>query len=86
MISSLTNQHKSSVHIDRIVVEQENKPGYISTEPDEIKKQVEEYYSQAFKKRNTNFQQLNKEWKDQYKPKEYINADWYKDLMKPPSD
>ena len=86
MINSLTNQYKNSVSIDRIIVNQENNIKYISTDQKEIKNQVENYYLKAFGKRNSNFQNLSKEWKDQYKPKEYINPDWYANLLKRPND
>ena len=66
MISSLTDNHKNSIHIDRIMVEQKDKEEFIFIDPAKIKLQVEKYYLQAFKKRNSNFQQLSEDWKKQY--------------------
>lgn len=86
MISSLTNQHKSSVYIDRIVIKQDGGSEYISTDPAETKKQVENYYTQAFGKRKSNFQRLSKEWKKEYRPKDYINSSWFDNLLKQPSN
>ena len=86
MISLLTDNHKNSVHIDRIIVEQKDKKKFISTDPAKIKLQVEKYYLQAFKKRNFNFQQLSEDWKKQYKPRNYIDPDWYKRLTDKPED
>jgi len=74
MISSLTNKYKTSVVIDRIMIKDEIRNcKYITTQPQKVSKQVENYYKQAFKKRKTNFGSLNKSWKDQYEPRPYIN-------------
>jgi len=75
MISSLTDNPKKSVNIDRIMIEKgNNNDNFISTNPTTIKDQVEEYYQQAFKKRNSNFHQLSDKWKKQYEPKKYIDG------------
>ena len=58
MISSLTDSFKTLVKIDRILVtddlasptDQINSTNYISTQPQVIKQQVENYYFKAFKK------------------------------------
>jgi hypothetical protein len=86
MISSLTNSYKDSICIDRIMVDQEEDNKFITTNPTTIKQQVEDYYTKAFKKRKSNFQQLNDEWKKQYEPRDYINPDWYKSLLESPKD
>ena len=48
--------------------------------------QVEKYYLQVFKKKNSNFQQLSEYWKKQYESRDYINPDWYKKLMEKSQD
>src|SRR6185369_384714 len=92
MISSLTNNFKASVKIDRILVtdnltrsiNQTSASKYISTQPQVIKQQVEDYYSKAFQKRKTNFNSLSEEWKNQYNPRHYIDSNWFNDLSKKP--
>ena len=42
-----------------IIIEWKNKEKFIFTDLTTIKLQVEKYYLQAFKKRNSNFQQLS---------------------------
>src|SRR5438552_718202 len=58
---------------------------YITTDPEEVNKRVKDYYTKAFGRRKANFKRLNKSWKDQYEPREYIKQEWYKDLFKKPS-
>ena len=91
MISSLTDRKKSSVKLDRIVI-QEHDPleglrhKYISTNPKTIKQQTENFYHKAFGRRKANFDKLDASWKDQYRPINPINMEWYKDLLAEPSE
>ena len=84
MINSLTNTQKKSIKIDRIMVTTEQEK-FIETRPQEISKQVEDYYIKAFGRRKANFNRLDKGWKEQYEPRDYIEQEWYKDLAKKPS-
>ena len=68
------------------MIDQKNEMKFISTDPNIVKQQVEKYYSQAFKKRDSNFQQLSEEWKKQYKPRTHINPNWYISLSESPKD
>jgi ribonuclease HI/endonuclease/exonuclease/phosphatase family metal-dependent hydrolase len=86
MISSLTDQYKQTIKIDRIIVKGEDGAEHITTDPSEVKTQVNKYYSQAFKKRSSRFQQMGKEWKEQYKPRDYIDPAWFENLSKQPSE
>ena len=58
---------------------------YIKTNSKEIKNEVEKYFIKAFKRRKTDFERLNESWKRQYKPRSYIEQEWYKNLMEKPS-
>jgi hypothetical protein len=71
VINSLTNNWKKSIKIDRIMVTTEQNK-YIHDRPEEVNKRVEDYYTKAFGRRKANFKRLNKSWKDQYEPREYI--------------
>ena len=84
MINSLTNTQKKSIKIDRIMVTTEQEK-FIETRPQEISKQVEDYYIKAFGRRKANFNRLDKGWKEQYESRDYIEQEWYKDLAKKPS-
>jgi hypothetical protein len=55
-----------------MINDETRKQKYITTQPQKVSRQVESYYKQAFKKRKTNFKSLSKSWKDQYKPRKYI--------------
>ena len=63
VINSLTNNWKKSIKIDRIMVTTEQNK-YITTEPKEVNKRIEDYYTKAFGRRKANFKRLNKSWKD----------------------
>ena len=82
MINSLTDQRKNTIILDRILIKSAQDP-YISTDAQEILKETEQYYKETFKTRNSNFDQLNEEWKKEYLPKTNINKKWYDDLMSP---
>jgi ribonuclease HI/endonuclease/exonuclease/phosphatase family metal-dependent hydrolase len=84
MIDSLTNNPKNMIQIDRIMVTTEQNK-YIETDPKKIKKEVEGYFTKAFKRRKTDFERLSESWKQQYEPRSYIEQEWYKDLMEKPS-
>jgi hypothetical protein len=84
MIDSLTNNPKSLVQIDRIMVTTEQNK-YIETDSKKIKKEVEGYFTKAFKRRKTDFKRLSESWKKQYESRSYIEQEWYKDLMEKPS-
>ena len=82
MINSLTNMKKGTITLDRILVKNQQSP-YIFIDAQEILKETEKHYEKAFKTRNSNFDQLNKEWKEEYLPKENIKEEWFSKLMSP---
>ncbi len=84
MIDSLTNNQKKSIQIDRIMVT-EDQGKHIVTDPTEVKKEVNKYYTKAFRRRKTDFERLNESWKKQYEPRDYIEQEWYTNLMDKPS-
>ena len=90
MIRSLTGNFGTKVNIDRIMMTKETIDSkgnncqfkYITTKPHEVKSQVEEYYTKAFGKRRSNFESMSKSWRDQYKPREYIEENWFDGVIK----
>jgi hypothetical protein len=71
MIDSLTNNPKKSIQINRIMITTEQDK-YIETEPKEVRKEVEKYFTKVFKRRKTDFERLNESWKKQYEPRSHI--------------
>ena len=59
MIISLIDNYRETVQIDRIKVLDNDGNEYITIELKEIKKEVENYYKKAFKRRKANFNNLN---------------------------
>lgn len=51
----------------------------------EIRTELNRHYTKAFKRRNANFKLLSPDFKSEYKPKEDIDANIYKDLSALPS-
>ena len=74
MIDSLTNNQKKSIQIDRIMVIADQGK-HIVTDPTEVKKEVNKYYTKAFRRRKTDFERLNESWKKQYEPRDYIEQE-----------
>ena len=82
MINSLTDQKKGNIILDRILVKDQQNI-HISTDPSEILKITKEYYEEAFKTRSSNFDLLNKKWKEEYSSKTNIKEEWFIKLMDP---
>ena len=66
MINSLINNYHERIQIDRLKIIDFDGKEYITTDPRKIKKGVEEYYNKTFKRRKSNYNNLNAEWKKQY--------------------
>jgi hypothetical protein len=71
MINSLTNHGKNNITLDKILVKGQQ-TFYISTDVHEVTKEVEKHYKEAFKTRNSSFNQLSKDWKEEYSPKQLL--------------
>ena len=82
MINSLTNHEKNNITLDKILVKGQQ-TSYISTDAHEVTKKVEKHYKEAFKTRNSNFNQLSKDWKEEYSPKATVKEEWFSKLMDP---
>ena len=54
---------------------------YISTDPNEVKKETEKHYAKTFATRNSNFDLLSEDWKEKYRSKDNIKNKWYESLM-----
>ena len=84
MINSLTDFKKRSITLDRILVKKEKEQdNYITTEPQEISKEIEKHYKNSFKTRLSSYDLLSEEWKKEYQPKKYVKEEWYQNLMDP---
>src|SRR5947207_2515248 len=77
-IQALTNSYKEKIVIDKIKVLEATTKESITTEKEEIFQQVENHYNNTFRKRNSDFEHLDKAWKNQYAPQTYIQEEWYK--------
>jgi len=77
IVQTLTNNFRDKIIIDRIkIIDEENKE-YLTIDKEEILNQTELYYQEAFRKRNSNFDLLDDQWKKQYEPKPEIQNSWY---------
>ena len=82
MINSLTNQKKNTILLDRIIVKDPLEP-YIATDANKVLQTVQQHYEESFKRRNSNFDLLSEEWKNEYLPNPRINSECYNELMDP---
>ncbi|RHZ45286.1 hypothetical protein Glove_682g5 [Diversispora epigaea] len=86
MINSLTNYTYRTITLDRLLIKNdEDNSTHITTDPKEVQSYTMSYYELAFKKRDVNFNRLDKSWKCQYTPRDYINSDCYKNLGDTPT-
>ena len=73
LVKTLTNKCQDKIVIDRVKVQDTNGKNYIATNPTSILKAVEKHHEKTFKKRHTNFDELDESWQHQYLPRDYIN-------------
>jgi hypothetical protein len=80
VIQTLTNSFRDQIVIDRIKVQNQSEEPYITTQREEIFHQIQKYYKEAFRKRDAGFDYLSDSWKEQYRPKDFIEEEWYSSL------
>ena len=86
MINSLTNNYTNKIQIDRITkLNLDNNTKFIITNPDEIHNKVKKYYN-IFRRRKSNFNNLDNFWKNQYESLSHINENCYNNILNRPSN
>ena len=79
MIASLLNRPYKKIILDRLI-KQEEEETHLIMKPEEVKTSVAEHYKIQFRKRNTKLKMMTEEWKEIYKPREYVKEDWYAEV------
>src|SRR5260364_22466 len=76
MLNSILERPTRKIKIDR-ACEESGDDFRLFTNEKEILNKVETHFKEQFKKRNFFVSNLRGVWKEQYKPKEGIKAEWY---------
>jgi len=85
MIDSILNRKKCTIVMDRLLItDNESGDRRFTIDPNEIKKAAIDHF-QNFAVPNFPARPMSRKWKAQYRPKEYINNNWYSNLMQPPT-
>src|ERR1043165_2815158 len=79
MIISLLNRPYKKIILDRFIIQNEEEVS-LTTEPNTVLSGLAKHYENQFRKRNTKLEELSKEWKEIYEPKDWINEMWYMNL------
>ena len=72
MIASLLNKLYKKICLDRVITQNEEEVN-LTTESNAVLDEVSEHFRNQFRKRKTKLEEMSKEWKEVYKPKEWIN-------------
>ena len=81
MITSLLNRPYKKIILDRFITQVKEEVNLI-TEPKAVLSGLAKHYENQFRKRDTKLDEMSKEWKEIYEPKEWIKETWYKSLEK----
>src|SRR6185369_12860541 len=81
MINSILDRHKKPLIINKIIESGENEEPVIYTETEEIMDKTRKYFRNTSVQRQWDRVEYIRQWSDQYTPRNYINEDWYEDLM-----
>ena len=84
MIDSILNWEKQSIILDRLLVKDPVHGNILITNPTIIQKQAINHFQQ-FALPKTAPPLMNERWSAQFAPKTYIQAEWYKNIMVPPT-
>jgi len=84
MIDSILNWEKQSIILDRLLVKDPVHGNILITDPTIIQKQAINHFQQ-FALPKTAPPLMNERWFTQFAPKTYIQAEWYKNIMVPPT-
>ena len=85
MIDSILTRKKHSIVLDRLLINNKDTgEKRFTIDPDEIKHAVTDHF-QNFAIPNSRAYPMSRKWKAQYRPKDYINDNWYSNLMQPPT-
>ena len=68
---SLLNRLYKKIILDRFITQDKEEVNLI-TEPKAVLSGLEKHYENQFRKRDTRLDEMSKEWKEVYEPKEWI--------------
>ena len=85
MIDSILNRKKRSIVMDRLLIDDQlSGSKRFTIDPDEIKSAAIDHF-QNYALPTSPSRPLTCKWIQQYKPKDYINKDWFSNLLQPPT-
>src|SRR5260363_473845 len=75
MLLSLLNKPVNKIKIDRVLKEEENfyQNSELVIEETEVKEYVVKHFEKQFRERKHKFENLSKEWEEEYRAKSWIN-------------
>ncbi|CAG8662315.1 4134_t:CDS:2, partial [Paraglomus occultum] len=79
MIASLLNKPYKKITLDRYLVQNKEEVNLV-TEPNAVLNGLAEHFQNQFRKRKTKLEDMSEEWREVYRPKEWINEAWYRKL------
>jgi exonuclease III len=82
MINSLLNREKRNIITDSVIAEENGKQS-ILVNPQEVKSHVAQSFENWTKKRITDFNNIDRNWNNIYKPQKTIESYWYDDMLVP---
>ncbi|CAG8857149.1 15799_t:CDS:1, partial [Gigaspora margarita] len=69
----------------RVLKEEENfyQNSELVIEETEVKEHIVKHFEKQFRERKHKFENLNKEWEEEYRAKSWINPSWYQKILDP---
>ena len=85
MLISLLNKPYSRIKIDRALRNKTDRHQNeeLIVEGEEVKEYVVEHFEKQFRERKYKFENLSKEWEEEYRAKSWINLFWYQNILDP---
>jgi hypothetical protein len=85
MINSILEKPWKRIVVDKVIIQDpiDKSAKILLTEPNEVKTAADEYYKDQFKARQHSFDTISEKWEQEYKPKENINKEWFKNILDP---
>ena len=77
MIASLLNKPYKKIMLDRYLVQDKEKVNLV-TEPNAFLNGLAEHFQNQFRKKETKLEDMSEEWREVYRPKEWINEASYR--------
>ena len=85
MLNSILEKPWKKIIIDKVIVEKEKERGALDliTDPDKVKREIDTYYKDQFRRRAHQFENISSDWEQEYKPKDWIEEEWYSSVLRP---